>query len=222
MTSYFITKAGTVAEYTGGMGAELRATLSRHLPRASVRRFSDCGLQTSFLLHELCPGVDDPLVYVSTFAESRSLEEFIDGFPVPSPAKFQRSIHPGAVQQARVTDAAPIRTFIPIAGKDGISIIAVRTALTLGAPLVFLTGGEECGTWSVPIKVGSETGFAFGLKLEREPAPGTEVLGTLGWTPEASEESSDASLLALYRALHSRKTLAVSHPDIGTITLGWK
>jgi hypothetical protein len=221
MIRYHITKACTLARHSGGIGAQERAALSQHLPKAAIRRFSDSGLEVSALLHELAPGTDEPLIYVSTFAESRSLEEFIDGFPVPSPARFQRSIHPGAVQQACVVDAAPIRTFIPIAGQDGISIVAVRAALTLGAPSAILAGAEECGTWSVAIHAGSETGFAFALRLERAPSAGTESLGTLSWASEGAA-GTDASLSALHAAIAARTPLTMSHPDIGSITLCWK
>jgi len=221
MIRYSITKVSTVAEYQDTMPPEQRSALTRHLPKAAVRRFSESGIQMSAILKDLELQTDEPLVTASSFAESRSLEAFLDSFPTPSPARFQRSVHPGAVQQARVVNAAPLRTYIPIAGKEGIAIIALRSALTLGAPVVCLAGGEECGTWSVAINAGSSTGFAFGMRLERKS--GDNAHGSIEWTPkyDADANAPDASLITFYRALHARKPLTMAHPDMGTIKLNW-
>lgn len=205
------------------MPESLRNELAAHLPRGAKRKFSENGLQISHILQELDAQTEEPIVSVSTFAESRSLEEFIDSFPTPSPARFQRSVHPSAVQQARVTFDNSIRTYIPIAGKDGITIVAVRTALTQNHPILNLVGGEECGTWSVDIKAGSRIGFAFGLKIESKPSADKAPIATIRWTdaydPTASE---DTSLLTFYRALRDQSDYIATHPDMGTISIEWK
>jgi hypothetical protein len=217
-----ITGISSIAEYVGAMPDALRSELSGHLPKLAVRKFSDSGLQMASVLRELGTSEDEPVISASTFAESRSLEEFIDSFPAPSPARFQRSVHPSAVQQARVVVNAPLRTYIPIAGQEGIAIVAVRTALSLGEGVMHLVGGEECGTWSVGIKAGSGTGFAFGLKLEPVGTK-SDTLGTISWTPDASgNASSDASLLTLHRAICGRRAYAATHPDMGTIAIEWR
>lgn len=217
-----ITQIATVPAHEGAMPDALRAELSAHLPKLAIRKFSDSGLLMSRILHTLGASGDEPIVSASTFAESRSLEDFVDSFPTPSPARFQRSVHPSAIQQARVITNAPVGTFIPIAGQEGISVIAARTALTLDAPAVHLVASEECGTWSVGIHVGSATGFAFGLTIGEKVA-GTEILGTIAWTPESVPDASgDTSLLSLHQAISERRSYRVGHPDIGTITILWK
>ena len=223
MISRAITKISTTPAYQGEMDAQLRATLSAHLPKLAVRRFSESGLQMAYVLHELALAQDTPLVVVSTFAETRSLEEFIDGFPAPSPARFQRSVQPSCVQQTRVVGNAPLRTFIPLAGQDGAMIAAVRTALTLDAPATCLAGVEEVGTWSVAIKAGTDTGFSFGLTLESAPADPAATLGTLLWEPIADgPDSGTNTVLAFHKAVCERKPLVLSHPDMGRIELSWK
>jgi hypothetical protein len=223
MISRWIAKVSTSPRYTGEMDAQLRAELSAHLPKLCIRRFSESGLQMARVLHELALGTDTPLVAVSSYAETRSLEEFIDGFPTPSPARFQRSVQPSCVQQTRVVDNAPLRTFIPLAGQDGVIVAAVRTALTLDTPSTCLAGVEESGTWSVPIETGSPFGFAFGLIVEREPSDPESVLGTLRWEPVAgAPDSGPDTVPSFHEALRERKPLVLSHPDMGRIELSWK
>ncbi|HNX05729.1 MAG TPA: hypothetical protein PKI32_09520, partial [Opitutales bacterium] len=118
MINSFLTALALTPEYRGEISPELRARISSDLPKAAVRRMSDSGLGMASVLSAVATGVDDAVAMASTFAESRSLEDFIDSFPTPSPAKFQRSVHPSAVQQARVAGLSPLRTFIPVAGLD--------------------------------------------------------------------------------------------------------
>jgi hypothetical protein len=217
-----ITHVFSVPEYTGAMPEELRSQLAAHLPKLAVRKFSESGLLASAALHSLCLGMEEPLVSVSTFAEGRSLEDFIDSFPTPSPARFQRSVHPGAVQQARVASNTPLRTYVPIAGREGVAIVAIRTLLTIAGPSACFLASEECGTWSVGIKAGSDIGFAFALRVEEE-GTSNPVLGTIQWTPEFhSGAPLDASLPTLYRAVLSKRSYEAAHPDMGRVQIEWK
>lgn len=221
MISRHITHVETLSPVRGPLPAELKAELAGSLPRASVRRFSDSGLMVHALLERLALREDEPLVSASTFAESRSLEEFIDSFPTPSPARFQRSVHPGAVQQARVSAVAPLRTYLPLAGQDGLAITALRTALCMDAESVVLIGMEECGTWSVALDAGSDTAFAFAIRLDRS-VPASGSLGTVCWDaqPDGGLET-DCSMPYLFAHLHERKPLDICHPDMGRATICW-
>ncbi len=219
MINAFITAVSTTPEYRGEMPADLRARLSEGLPRGAGRRMSDTGTAMWGVLSAIGCAEGDPVVMISTYAETRALEEFIDSFPTPSPARFQRSVHPSAVQQARVCLAAPLRTFLPMAGGEGAILAAVRTALSIG-PSAILCGGEECGTWTVPAGAGSAVGFSFALRVCREE--GAAALGMLSWTESAQSGFGGGTLADFARALRERTPLCLSNPDMGAITLSWK
>ncbi|MBN1403591.1 MAG: hypothetical protein JW942_03880 [Opitutales bacterium] len=223
MISYHISKVFSIAPYQGEMPQELKQSLAEGLARGALRRFSDSGLHAHAALRELKTQESELLVSASSFAESRSLEEYIDSFPSASPARFQRSVHPSAVQQARVPNSAPLRRYIPLAGQEGLAITAVRTALASNEDNVILIGGEECGTWSVGIQAGSETGYAFGLRLMKEPGKDQPPsLGTISWSMDYDDKADkDASLQHFHSQLHTRSSYKASHPDMGSITLSW-
>jgi hypothetical protein len=175
---------------------------------------------THALLHQLGLGESEPLISASSFAESCSLEEFIDSFPTPSPARFQRSVHPSAVQQARVSNAEPLRTYIPMAGLDGLAITAIRCALSMDEDSVVLIGVEECGTWAIDVEAASDTAFAFAIRLSRAVSQ-NDSMGTISWDSDADGSETDCSLPTLFKHLHEHTPLHMSHPDMGSITLRW-
>lgn len=222
MLSAAITHLATLPRLTGPLRPETKAELARDLPKLSIRRFSEGGLLVHRVLSDLALGDDEPMVLATTFGESRSLEAFIDSFPTPSPASFQRSIHPSAAQQHRVTQNRPLRTFLPIAGHDGIPLVAVRTALQVAAPSVVLVGYEETGSWSVEIGAGSAHGFAFAIRLSH--AATDDALGWLQWSPVAPGEAGTvaAGLDDLHAHLHERQPWQIVDVDFGTLSLRWK
>ena len=60
---------------------------------------------------------EDAMVYASTYAETRALEDFLLSFPQASPSLFQASIHPGGVQQVLIGRQQPISRLWPLAGR---------------------------------------------------------------------------------------------------------
>ncbi|MBI4624678.1 MAG: hypothetical protein HY736_15845 [Verrucomicrobia bacterium] len=97
---------------TGG-----RARLGEKFPRAALRRMTHLGLLVGSALDGLALGPDDALVYATTFAETRALEDYLATFPTPSPMLFQTSIHPSAVQQVLIARQQPLTRFWPMTGR---------------------------------------------------------------------------------------------------------
>src|SRR5437870_3302040 len=81
---------------------EARERLREKFPRNSLRRMTHLGMLIGSALDGVEFSVADALVYATTFAETRALEEFLASFPNPSPLLFQTSIHPGGVQQVLI------------------------------------------------------------------------------------------------------------------------
>src|SRR6185503_18271939 len=82
--------------------AGARERLREKFPRNAVRRMTHLGLLVGAALDGTAIAPDDAVVYASTFAESRALEDFLASFPAASPMSFQTSIHPSAVQQVLI------------------------------------------------------------------------------------------------------------------------
>ena len=127
--------------------AGARVRLADKFPRTALRRMTHLGLLVGSALDGAPLGPDDALVYASTFAETRALEDFLASFPAASPLLFQTSIHPGGVQQVLIGRQQPIARLWPLAGRTRLVEQALLTALLEPAPRVALVGGEERGTW---------------------------------------------------------------------------
>jgi hypothetical protein len=147
-----------------------RTRLGEKFPRTAVRRMTHLGLLLGSTLDGLTLGLDDALVYATTYSETRALEDYLASFPTASPLLFQTSIHPGAVQQVMIARQQPVGRFWPMTGQRRLVEQALLTALLEPAPRVVLVGGEERGTWMLTHGRASDRPFAFALALASEAA----------------------------------------------------
>lgn len=185
--------------------AEARERLRDKFPRAALRRMTHLGLLAGSALEGVAFAADDAVVYASTFAETRALEDYLTSFPAASPLLFQTSIHPGSIQQVLIGRQQPIARLWPLAGRARLVEQAFMAALLEPAARVLLTGGEERGTWMLEQRMASARAFAFAVELTREPMNATgriAFVNDAGGADEpcpALEELADA--LAEHRAL---------------------
>ena len=183
--------------------AAARARLGEKFPRTALRRMTHLGLLVGAALDGIAPGPDDALVYATTFAETRALEDYLASFPTPSPLLFQTSIHPGAVQQVMIGRQQPLGRFWPLTGRRRLVEHALLTALLEPAPRVLLVGGEERGTWMLEHHMASDRAFAFALALTSEPAG---AAGRVTFVPA----SSGTGFLPVSLAKHGQDAHATS------------
>ncbi len=170
MTDRFIHHLRVERPVAGEDPAAARARLGDKFPRPALRRMTHLGLLVGATLDGLGLGPEDALVYATTFAETRALEDYLASFPTPSPLLFQTSIHPSAVQQALIARQQPLGRFWPMSGRHRLVEHALLTVFMEPAARVILTGGEERGTWMLEHHLASDRAFAFALALTREPA----------------------------------------------------
>jgi hypothetical protein len=162
--------------------AGARTRLSDKFPRTALRRMTHLGLLTGSVLDGVPLGPDDAVVYASSFAETRALEDYLASFPSASPLLFQTSIHPSAVQQVLIGRQQPVRRFWPMTGRQRLVESALLTALMEPAARVVLVGGEERGTWLLEQNMASAEAFAFGLVLTADE---TAAQGRIRFEPRA-------------------------------------
>jgi hypothetical protein len=184
--------------------AEARTRLAEKFPRTALRRMTQLGLLLGSALDGVALGPDDALVYASTFAETRALEEFLASFPAASPLLFQTSIHPGGVQQVLIGRQQPLARLWPLAGRARLVEQALLTALLEPAARVALVGGEERGTWMLDHGMASETSFAFAALLTHDPADAT---GRVEFSPGQADDQASPTLEVFARALGERRSL---------------
>ncbi len=186
--------------------AGARVRLADKFPRTALRRMTHLGLLTGAALDGIALGPDDAVVYASTYAETRALEDYLTSFPTASPVLFQTSIHPSAMQQVLIGRQQPVRRFWPITGRGRLVESALLAALLEPAPRVVFAGGEERGTWLLENGMASPEAFAFGIVLAAQPAG---AAGRIRFrpTPDRADEPCPtlpalAAALAEKRALH--------------------
>ena len=196
---------------------QTRERLKAQFPRNAVRRMTQLGLLVGSVLHELPLAESDAVVYASTYAETRALEDYLASFPTPSPALFQTSIHPSAVEQALIARTQPVRWFVPLSGGARLARQALVTALLLPAARVVLVGGEERGTWLRERRLASERSFAFACFLTAEPAGALARLALE--TGEAPDAPADTA--ALQAALRDRTPLTFPAAPGRRLQLDW-
>lgn len=184
--------------------ATARTRLADRFPRPALRRMTHLGLLVGSALDGIQLGPEDAVVLASTFAETRSLEDFLRSFPAASPLLFQTSIHPGSVQQVLIGRQQPIARLWPLAGGPRLVEQALQTALLEPAARVALVGGEERGTWMGERGLASPHSFAFATILTREPA-GAAARITFTAGPDADE--SGPTLEIFTAALAGRQPL---------------
>jgi hypothetical protein len=190
--------------------AEARERLRDKFPRSALRRMTHLGMLLGSSLDGLLAAPDDALVYVSTFAETRALEDFLASFPAASPMLFQTSIHPGGIQQVLIGRQQPIARLWPLAGRQRAVEQALLIALLEPAVRVILAGGEERGTWLLEQNMASDRAFAFGALLTRESAGATGRISFAAASADGSAPMDDPcpALDSFAEALAERRPLA--------------
>ncbi len=197
---------------------EARARLAEKFPRTALRRMTHLGLLLGSVLDGVVLRDDDALVYATSYAETRALEDFLSSFPAASPLLFQTSIHPGGVQQVLIGRQQPVARLWPIAGRARLVEQALLTALLEPAPRVLLLGGEERGTWLLEHDLASARAFAFALELTREPAG---AVGQVVLTPGAKPDEAVPSLEQFALAVAERCPLSWRGAG-GTWSVDWR
>lgn len=174
MLERFIHHVGTERPPASESAAEARERLREKFPRAAVRRMTHLGLLVGSTLDGVEVTAADALVYATTYAETRALEDYLASFPHPSPLGFQTSIHPSGIQQVLIGRQRAVGRVWPLAGRARLVEQAWLTALLEPASRVLLIGGEERGTWLLEQRQASDRSFAFALVLtgDREGACG--------------------------------------------------
>lgn len=197
--------------------AEARVRLAAKFPRTALRRMTHLGLLLGSALDGVEAGAEDAVVYASTYAEARALEDFLTSFPAASPLLFQTSIHPGGIQQVLIGRQQPVARLWPLAGRRRLVEQALQTALFEPAGRVLLAGGEERGTWMLEHGVASARAFAFALELTREPAG---ACARIVFAPGAEGDDEPPTLEQWTEALAARRELAWRGAG-GTWSLAW-
>jgi hypothetical protein len=198
--------------------AEARARLGDKFPRTALRRMTHLGLLLGSTLDGVALTPEDAVVYASSYAETRALEDFLASFPQASPLLFQTSIHPGGVQQVLIGRQQPVARLWPLAGRARLVEQALLTALLEPAARVVLLGGEERGSWLLEQGYASDRAFAFALVLTREAA-GAVGRVTFAAQPGAADQPCPA-LAAWTEALAAKQPLTW-HAAGGEWSITW-
>jgi hypothetical protein len=199
--------------------AATRERFKARFPRGATRRMTQLGLLVGAALDELAPQPGDAIVYATTHAETRALEDYLDGFPTASPTLFQTSIHPSAVQQTFIARQHPVGEFFPLTGRADLVAQALQTALLSPAPRVLVCGGEERGTWLLDQGAASARTFAFAFALTSEP-DGAQARIALAPAP-ADAACTALTLPEFFDALPARRALNFVAASGLRLTLEW-
>ncbi len=195
--------------------AEARLRHRAAFPGRSARRMTHLGMLVDLCLRELAADDDAPVIYASAFAESCSLEDFIDSFPAASPLLFQTSIHPSAVEQSCIARQRPVRRFYPITSEENLAGKALENAALLLESSAILVAGEEKGSWLAPHGLASDRSFAFALELARAE---TDALGSIRFlAAELDAATEGVGLPDLWAAIRDGRPLRVPSFALG----GW-
>jgi hypothetical protein len=205
MIERFIHQVGVEFPSPAETAADARARLADRLPRTALRRMTHLGMLLGGAFNGLSLGREDAVVYASTFAETRALEDFLTSFPAASPSLFQTSIHPSAVQQILIGRQQAVARLWPLAGRSRLVEQALLTALLETAPRVILTGGEERGTWMLEHGFAAPQPFAFAAVLARDSA---NALGRVSFQPGDQADEPCPALENFSRALAARESLS--------------
>ncbi len=186
--------------------AEARARLAEKFPRNALRRMTHLGMLLGSALDGVALAPEDAVVYASSYAETRALEDFLKSFPLASPLLFQTSIHPGGVQQVLIGRQQPVARLWPMAGRARLVEQALLAALLEPAARVILLGGEERGTWLLEQGYASDQAFAFATVLTGEKSG---AVGRLAFEPQAGAADAACPTLAAWtQALAAKRPLA--------------
>jgi len=218
MTERFIHHVRVELPAASETAAEARVRLADKFPRTALRRMTHLGLLVGAALDGAALGPDDALVYATTFAETRALEDFLTSFPAASPLLFQTSIHPGGVQQVLIGRQQPIARLWPLAGRARLVEQALLTALLEPAARVVVAGGEERGTWMLDQRMASPTAYAYAAVLAREAAG---AVGRVTFTPGEKAAAACPAAEEFAQALAGRRPLGWDGVG-GTWALAWQ
>ncbi len=197
--------------------AASRERLRPLFPPGATRRMTQLGLLLGSVLDGIKLAETDALVYASAYGESRALEDYLASFPTASPALFQTSIHPSAVQQVLIARQQPVHSFLPFTGRAHLAAHAVQAALLADAPRAVLCGGEERGRWLIECEAASNETFAFAAVLSDDAAGS---LGLLRLAPNDENEGS-LTLREFFAVLRERRPLHQAVAPGLTLTLAW-
>lgn len=218
MIHRFIHHVGVERPVAAETAAEARLRLGAKFPRNAARRMTHLGLLLGSTLDGVVTSPGDAIVYATSYAETRALEDFLASFPTASPLLFQTSIHPGGVQQVMIGRQQPAARLWPLAGRARLVEQGFLTSLLEPADRVLLLGGEEKGTWLLENRMASDRAFAFAVELSRTSA------GAVGRieldTGKPAPPQPCPTLAELTDALAERRTLAWSGLN-GSWQLAW-
>ena len=188
----------------GETAAGARSRLADKFARTALRRMTHLGLLIGSVLDGVKLESEDALVYASTYAETRALEDFLTSFPEASPLLFQTSIHPGGVQQVLIGRQQPIVRLWPLAGRTRLVEHALLTALLEPAARVAIVGGEECGSWMLEKSMAAGRAFAFATLLNCDAA---DAAGKITFSLSDQSDDTCPSLENFALALAQRRSL---------------
>ena len=198
--------------------SEARQSVPRAFAGRPARRMTHLGTLMARILAEREGVAGHPIIYGTTYAETRSLEDYVDSFPSPSPLLFQGSIHPSAVQQVFVHRKLPIGAFFPLTGSTHLVATILETALRMAGGPVTVSGGEERGTWLLERGKASSEAFAWAFRL----APDMDgAVATLEVDPD---DATDGSIghTGFFSALESRSPVRIPRPGGGAFRIEWR
>jgi hypothetical protein len=217
MTERFLHQVRVELPAPDETAAGARVRLADKFPRTALRRMTHLGLLIGSALDGAPLGLEDALVYASTFGETRALEDFLLSFPEASPLLFQTSIHPGGVQQVLIGRQQPIARLWPMAGRTRLVEQVLLAGLIEPAARVALVGGEERGGWLLEHHMASPRSFAFAVLLTREPSG---AAGRVAFTPGPATDEPCPTLEDFTAALAGRRPLHWRGAG-GTWSLEW-
>lgn len=214
MVERFIHHARVELPPAGEAAAEARERLKEKFPRGAVRRMTHLGMLLGAALDGAAVGADDAVVYASSYAETRALEDFLGSFPAASPLLFQTSIHPGGVQQVLIGRQQPVARLWPLAGRARLVEQALTTAMLEPAERVWVIGGEERGTWLLEQGMASERAYAFAVELRRERTGAVGRVRGRGAEDKDGRQDAGVALAEFAEAVAGRRDLAVGRWEV--------
>ncbi|MBC2601047.1 hypothetical protein [Puniceicoccus vermicola] len=163
-----------------GEKGQTLAELKEGVSRSARRRMTANALMIHYALKDMDLSSFRTVVYQTEYSELRTLEQYVDGFPEPSPLKFQASIHPSGVEQVFIAAQCPIERFFPLA--DSSAPLAGIQCLDIAGGEGLVIFAEESGTWLLEIGLASSVSFAAALSLSRSEE---NAIGRLEWEKDS-------------------------------------
>jgi hypothetical protein len=188
----------------GEDAAQARVRLADRFPRGATRRMTHLGMMLGAAADGLQIQADDAVVYVTSYGETRSLEDYLRSFPTPSPLLFQSSIHPSGAQQVLIGRQQPVARLWPVAARERAVEQGLLGVLLEPASRVVLLGGEERGTWLLERGVASDRSFAFALLATNSSA---NALGRIAFSPGPAPAAAPPGIESFADAVAQRAPL---------------